>query len=69
VQAKVKTISLVPEQGQFIVELDMPDELRTTYDKVIPFRQEMAGIANIITEDRRILERIFDKILSILKNR
>ncbi|MEM9820220.1 MAG: HlyD family efflux transporter periplasmic adaptor subunit [Bacteroidota bacterium] len=69
VEAKVKSISLVPENGQFIVELDMPEVLQTTYEKEIPFRQEMEGTANIITEDRRILERIFDKILSILKNR
>ena len=69
VEAKVESISLVPENGQFIVELDVPDELNTTYGKSIPFRQQMGGIAHIITEDRRILERIFDKILSIMKNR
>ena len=69
VETRVKSISLVPDEGNFIVELDVPDELKTVYNKIIPFRQEMGGIANIITEDRRILERIFDKILSILKNR
>lgn len=69
VEATIKSISLVPEEGQFRVELDVPDELVTTYDKIIPFRQEMTGRANIITKDRRILERVFDKILSILKNR
>ncbi|MEM8907821.1 MAG: HlyD family efflux transporter periplasmic adaptor subunit [Bacteroidota bacterium] len=69
VETTVKNISLVPEQGQFLVELNVPDRLVTSYQKSIPFRQEMGGVAHIITEDRRILERIFDKILSIMKNR
>jgi hypothetical protein len=48
--------------------LEVPETLITTYNKSIPFRQEMQGTANIVTEDQRILERVFDKILSILRN-
>jgi len=47
----------------------MPDSLITTYGKSIPFLQEMGGTGNIITKDRRILERIFDKFLNLTKNR
>ncbi len=65
---KVSSISLVPQGDGFSVELDIPQPLTTTYDRTIPFQQEMLGTANIITEDRRILERVFDRILSILKN-
>jgi len=65
---KVNNISLVPQGDGFTVELDIPQPLTTTYDRTIPFQQEMSGTANIITEDRRILERVFDRILSILNN-
>ena len=69
IKAKVKSISPVPQQDQtYLVEVEIPDTLITTYNKVIPFQQEMQGQADIITEDRRILERIFDKLLSVIKN-
>ena len=68
IEAIVKNISAVPQQNSYQIELEMPATLITTYQKEIPFRQEMQGTANIITEDRRILERVFDKILSAFKN-
>lgn len=68
IQCEVKSISLVPQEDGFMIELIVPQPLQTTYDKTIPFQQEMQGTANIITEDRRILERIFDRILSIIFN-
>lgn len=68
IEATVKSISSIPQGNAYQIELEVPETLITTYNKTIPFRQEMQGTANIITEDRRILERVFDKILSILKN-
>ena len=74
ITTKVENISLVPvainaeNPASYILEVDLPDTLVTNYGKVIPFRQEMQGVANIITEDRRVLERIFDRVNSILKN-
>lgn len=74
IKAEVEGISLVPitsknqETTNYLVEVSLPDSLVTTYNKTIPFRQKMQGTANIVTEDRRILERVFDKLNSILKN-
>ena len=42
--------------------------MTTTYNKNLPFKQEMTGSAHIITEDRRLLERILDKIFNVWKN-
>lgn len=64
----VDHISLVPQEDRYLLEVKLPDSLITTYDKRIPFRQEMLGTADIITEDRRVIERIFDRLNSILKN-
>ncbi len=69
VRSKVKSIATVPQDEGYLIELELPNPLVTTYDKTIPFRQEMQGLAMIVTEDRRISDRIFDKILSALKNR
>ncbi len=69
VPATVKSKSLLPQEGNYLLELEMPKELVTTYGKKISFQQEMQGTGNIITEDRRIIERIFDQFLSLFKNR
>lgn len=69
VKASVAQVSLIPEaDGQYLVMIDMPKEMLTTYEKKIPFRQEMQGTANIITKERRIITRIFDKVLSLAFN-
>ena len=74
VEALVKDISLVPTSfadinGEFyVLEVDLPNGLTTTYDKLIPFRQEMRGVGIITTKERRILVRIFDKLYSAVKN-
>ncbi len=67
-KSTVKTISLVPQDENYILEIDLNDSLKTTYNKTIPFRQEMHGTAKIITEDRRIIERVFDRFYDLLKN-
>lgn len=66
IEAKVKDISAVPQGDAYQVLLEISG-MHTTYNKTIPFRQEMQGTANIITEDQSILVRIFYKLLSILR--
>ena len=68
VKASVNNSSLIPEESNYVLEINIPDTLRTTYNFDIPFRQEMEGTAHIITEDRRVISRVFDRIWSILKN-
>ena len=74
VEALVKDVSLVPvalensAEQFYVLEVDLPNGLTTTYDKSIPFRQEMRGVGIITTKERRILVRIFDKLYSAFKN-
>ncbi|MDR3273678.1 MAG: HlyD family secretion protein [Flavobacteriaceae bacterium] len=57
---KVKNISLTPDdKGNYYVEVSLPNELKTTYNKILPFDKEMRGSAEIVTEDLRLMERIF----------
>jgi HlyD family secretion protein len=66
-RGKVKTISLVPSDNNYSVEVEFPDGLKTNYGKQLEFSQEMQGTAEIITEDVRLLERFFNPIKSLLK--
>ena len=66
VRGEVKSVSLVPVAGNYVLEISLPNGLTTHYGKVLPFSQEMTGEAEIVTEDLRLLERIFIPIKKLL---
>ncbi len=68
IKGTIKSISAIPNESNYNIEIEMPEKLITSYGEEIEFRQEMQGVARIITEDRRIFERIFDRIFNILYN-
>jgi len=54
----VKAISLTPDKdGNLLVDISLPNGLKTSYKKQIAFRQEMSGTADIVTKDSRLIER------------
>ncbi len=65
VEAFVKQVSLVPQENGYIVEFGLSSAFDTSYDQNISFRQEMRGNVKIIAEDRRLIERFFDRLLSM----
>ena len=65
---KIKDISLVPNiEGLYLIDVELPKKLITTHGKEIEFKQEMTGIAEIITEDLRLIERVFYQFKEIFK--
>ncbi len=67
-RGEIRNISLLPDQGNYLLEISLPNNLITTYERPIPFSQELPGQALIVTEDRRILFRLFDQLISLVKN-
>jgi len=64
----VQNISLIPNQdGLYLIDVDLPSTLITSYNKTIEFKQEMRGRAEIITEDLRLIERFFYQFKEVLK--
>lgn len=67
---KVKRISSLPNnEGFYVVDVFLPEKLVTSYNKEIDFKDEMVGSAEIITEDLRLLERLFYQFMQVSKNR
>lgn len=59
IEGKLKTISLTPDKvGNLLLDIELPNGLKTSYKKKINFQQEMTGTADIVTEDLRLLERL-----------
>jgi len=57
-QAKTKSISLVSNNDFYSIEVDFPKGLHSTVNKELKFTGEMTGTAEIITDNRSLIERI-----------
>ena len=68
IEGKLKTISLTPDKdGNLLLDIELPNGLKTSYKKQINFQQEMTGTADIITEDLRLLERLLYQFRDIFR--
>jgi multidrug efflux pump subunit AcrA (membrane-fusion protein) len=65
----VGNIALVPQKEDYQLDIQLNADLTTSYGKILAFRQEMQGSANIITEDRRVVERLLDRFRDLMRNR
>ena len=63
----VSTISLVPAEDNYMVEIAFPNGLTTNYGKCLPVSHEMKATAEIVTDDLRLIERFFQPLKKILK--
>ena len=69
VEGKVMQKALLPKNDKAIsVRISLPQGLKTSYHKTLKFEQQMQGSGEIITEERRFIERMFDKLISVFKN-
>ncbi len=65
---RVEKISLIPDkEGFYNIDVSLPKKLITSYNEDIDFKQEMVGVAEIITEDLRLIERFFYQLKDIVK--
>lgn len=68
VKGIVTNISPVPTaEGQYVVEVKLPEGLHTNYGKTLPMSREMKGSAEIVTEDLRVIERFIAPIRKLAK--
>lgn len=65
--ATVNSISLVPKDNAYLVELSLPEHMQSTSQKEIPFRQGLKGLANVITEKKSLFSRLFGKLLELFR--
>ena len=68
---EITDISLIPTaisetQNTYFITISLPQNLTTTYKKEITFTPEMTGTAEIITEDLRLIGRIFNTFRKVL---
>lgn len=66
----VKNISLVSNISEnsldksesYLLNVTLPDGLVTNYGKKLDFKHEIKGTADVVTRDRRLIQRMFDSV-------
>lgn len=71
--AQITSIDEAPQSQEdgswaYGAKANLQDALRTNYGIALPATARLTGQAVVITEDRRILERVFEQFLDLVKN-
>ena len=66
-KGSVRNISVIPQKQNYAVEVALPGQLTTTYNKKLEYKEEMQGTAEIITEKLTLFKRIFYQFRKLIK--
>jgi multidrug resistance efflux pump len=70
VKGIVSSKSLVPSGENYVIEVTLPQGLTTLYGIKLDFTQNMQGTAEILTDDMRLLQKLFNPFRHLIsKNR
>ena len=61
-EGKIKSKALIPKDNKYYLEITLLNGLTTTFHKNLAASQQMTGTAMIITEKKRLLNRLVEKI-------
>ncbi len=66
-RGQIQSISEIPKDSAYFVKVNFPKGLITSANKTIPFRNGMTASGEIITEDKRLIERFFKEFIRIFE--
>lgn len=67
IMGRVESIAPVPVNNSYSISISIPQGMVSTYHKKLVFGQEMKGVAEIITEDKTLSERILYQLIKLVK--
>lgn len=65
----ISSISSVPGEDSYWIMIELPEELITNQKRYIPFKQQLSGVTEIITEDLTLLERFTYPLKKLIQPR
>jgi hypothetical protein len=68
IEGKLAYISKVPSDSGFLANIALPNGLLTNYNKSLQYRSGLKSQAEIITQDSRLLQRIYYGIVRDVHN-
>ncbi|NLV19988.1 MAG: HlyD family efflux transporter periplasmic adaptor subunit [Bacteroidetes bacterium] len=67
IKGRISSLSLVPANDVYIAEIELTNGMRSTYNIDLNFVSEMTGIADIITENSRLIYRFIKPLKALGK--
>lgn len=64
---RVRQKSYIPVEKNYELLVELPQDLRTSYDRQIEYKPNMTATADVIVEDQRLLEKLFYSIRQLLR--
>lgn len=62
VRGVVDKISLLPQGGEYFVEVSLPEGLRTSKGRELEFNYQLSGTADIYTDEKVLFHYLFDEL-------
>lgn len=66
---EVSSLSLLSNEGVYVATISLGQDLVTSYKRKLTFTGELTGTAEIMTDERSLLERLFDPVRSLWDRR
>ncbi len=67
-EGRVQSISIIPGQEGYMVDVGLPEKIITSFGKNLPISANLTGSAKIITAEKRLLNRLLDKVLYLFND-
>ena len=66
IAGQVSNVALSPGENGYFLTIDLPQKLKTSYGILLPYKHDITGTAEIITADRRLLERLLTNLTNLI---
>ncbi len=67
INGRIQNISEIPKDSSYFVKVSFPKGLTTSANKTINFRNGMAGTGEIITDNKRLIERFLREFMRVFE--
>ncbi|MCB0430999.1 MAG: HlyD family efflux transporter periplasmic adaptor subunit [Flavobacteriales bacterium] len=67
IAGQVVSLSLIPNGNTYRAEIRLTDGLESTYHRKLAYKPEMKGTAEVVTDDLRLMDRVFNRFREVLK--
>lgn len=64
-EGRVISMTQIDKEGKYEVNIRLVNQLKTTYNKWIPAKAQLKGTVKIITKEKRLLARFFEKLTGL----
>lgn len=67
IQGTIKSITSIAKNDSYEVKIKLPKKLITSYNIEVPSKAILKGNAKIITTNKRLIERFFEKVINLIE--